>query len=513
MSVFLKNGAVYSIGQLFLQLISFIMLPLITHYLSTEDFGRYSIGNAVSDLFGCMMVLGIYAGYCRFYKDKNAEQKLLLRDTTFTLSLVVGSIFSLFALIVGILPSRLIFGSDNSFKILIFIVINNYFSQVGTVFLCDYYLEYKALKATILNIAKTVVFAAFCCIYLVYEKSGLLGIYKAQTISNFTLFLYFIVINIRHIHLRIDMPELKKMLRFSIGQIPGNISAIILNLSDRLFIAGYKGFNETGIYSLGYKIGMLIEPIMVIPFKQVFNTFKYEKWKSDNAQNEFKSIYIGYHLIGCLMILSASVFSRVLICLFIGNDYTEAYMIVPLIMFSYFIFGKSKFLNLGMELKNKTYLDSAVLIIGGVVNLMLNAVLVLLFGMWGAAFATLISYILINILYRKLSGPLYRIKYDSGKAAYICATAAGLCAVYFIYSLICNKTVFDIITGLALVIIYILLNRNHIKQNTGINKYISKCINKLTSKPLGCKLLGKYISKYINKLTSKLSGCKLFSGI
>lgn len=454
---FLHIGIIYAAGQFLLQAVSFLLLPLYTWCLTVSEYGQFALTATVSDITGFVMVLGIYSGYNRFYKEYGKERRSRLKNTALTFSLLIGSLSALAIIMSENLIALIVPGLDNFFTILLYIVLNNLFTQISYVFICDYYLEYHANKIVVINLVKALWSALLTVYFIALLKEGIAGIYKGQMISSFCLLFYFIYVNRKQLKLELDKNMLSKMLRFGAGLIPSNLSASLLNFSDRFFMAGYRSYSETGIYSVGYKFGMQIDPLFTTPFRQLFTTYKYEIWKDRDACKNFNDMFLKYHFIGCLAILCVALYSRTAILLFTSAEYMPAYKIVPLVLVSYFLYGKSRFYNLGIELKNKTYLDSVVLISGGLVNLILNLVLIPRLGMYGAAFATLISYMLINILYSKISGPLYRISYDIKKPCIVCLTALLLYAAYFLFSLAYTVILFDIILGIILPAVYILL--------------------------------------------------------
>ena len=81
---FVKIGLVYSAGQILLQSLSVLLLPLYTRYLSVAQYGRLSIFTTISEVTGLFLVLGIYTGYYRFYNDYSPDMRQKLRNTVFT---------------------------------------------------------------------------------------------------------------------------------------------------------------------------------------------------------------------------------------------------------------------------------------------------------------------------------------------------------------------------------------------------------------------------------------------
>ncbi|NLT40501.1 MAG: oligosaccharide flippase family protein [Clostridiales bacterium] len=454
---FVKIGLVYSAGQILLQSLSVLLLPLYTRYLSVAQYGRLSIFTTISEVTGLFLVLGIYTGYYRFYNDYSPDMRQKLRNTVFTFSAIIGPSAALIMIGVSMLAEPLKDSVEDFRTVFVLIVLNNLFIQTCTIFECDYYLEYRARKIVPINLIKSAASVALIAYFLIIRSGGIVGIFAGQTIANLVLLLYFIIINLRKLRLELDRGMLSKMLKFSIGLMPGNLSAAALNFSDRFFMAGYRTLRETGVYSVGYKIGMQIDPLFCTPFRQVFTTYKYENWRSDRARNLFDDAFTRYHILGCFFILCLSVFSRPLICVFADRQYLTAYTTVPLIALAVFLFAETRFFNLGIEMENKTYLDSAILTAGGVLNIGLNFIFIPGLGIFGAALSTVVSYLFILVFYAVISGRLMRIGYSLKKPLIVLVITAALYGCYYAYSRIVYAVLTDLIPCVILPAAFILL--------------------------------------------------------
>lgn len=454
---FLGLGIIYTAGQIMLQVVSFFLLPIYTSYLTTTEYGQYALTNTVSDFISFLIILGIYTGYNRFYKECDSKSKIVLRNTAFSFAILSGLFFLFITLLFGRQVAGIVFDMDNSYSILIYIVLNNIFLQTGTIFICDYYLEYKAAKAVAVNLTRGLLNVALVIVFIVLGKQGVIGIFKAQTLCNFIIFGYFVIINIKTLKFSLNKSMLWNMFKFSTGLIPCNMASTVLTLSDRFFLKAYRSYSETGVYSVGYRFGTLIEPLFVVPFKQIFTTYKYEIWKSKEAQKKLNEMFIKYHVIGCFVLLGIAVYSRFVIYLFTPQEYLYVYKIVPVILVSYFIYGKSRFYNLGIEMKNKTYLDSLILFAGAVVNIIFNILLIPQYGMTGASVATMISYLFINFMYLRISRSLYHVVYDVKRAITIQVITLFLYVIYFFTSVINSVVFIDLLIGLFLLSFYIFL--------------------------------------------------------
>lgn len=449
-----KLGIIYAIGQVLSKALSFILLPIYTRQLGSIGYGQLALVDTFLDFVGVFIICSIYSGYCRFYSEYDENQKRKLKNTAMNFALLLAFFDIVLILIIGKPIANLIFNFDNSYKILILVVLRSIIVQFVTLLMCDYTLNYKAIITVITNLVNLIMNICFSIFFVVYLNQGIIGIYKGYIYSNLIILIYLITINIKTYKIEFDKNMFGNMFKFSSGLLACNLSAAILTLSDRYFLAGYRNYSEAGIYSIGYKFGMLIDPLFISPFKSIFTPFKFDTWKNKDAEKKFNNMFKKYHLLGLFILLCISIYSRFIISIFTTNEFINAYKIVPLILFSYFVYGENEFYTLGIQIRNKTYLTSIIMLIGGTLNIILNIMLIPSYGMYGAAIATVISYVAINLINMIFSNKLYKVKYDFMNLLKLYFITFFLYITYYIFSLYNKKIIFELFYNIIIMFLY-----------------------------------------------------------
>ncbi|MFL0246144.1 lipopolysaccharide biosynthesis protein [Candidatus Clostridium stratigraminis] len=453
---FARLGILYAIGQVVSKGISFVLLPIYIKQLGMIGFGQLSLVDAVLDFIASFTILGIYSGYIRFYRDYNEEQRLSLKNTALSFALLISMLNIILSLTLGKYVSSFIFNFNNSYYILLLVVARSIISQLVILLMCDYGLNFKARINVTLNLVNLLLNLVFTFALVVYKKRGIIGIYEGYILSNLIMFIYLMKVKDSKFKFEVDKDMLRNMLKFSVGLIPSCIAATILTLSDRYFLKGFRDITATGIYSVGYKFGMLIEPLFVSPFKQIFTPYKFSIWKDKDSQDKFNSFYFKYHFIGCFIALAICIYSKTMIMLLSSKDSIIAYKVVPLIVMAYFFYGKASFYSMGIQIKNKTYYDGFIMLSAGAINLILNLILIPKLGMYGAAVSTTISYLVMNCIYVRFSLPLYYIKFEGKKVYKIYFMTFVLYSIYYVISILNIFILFEIIIGAVLLTSYII---------------------------------------------------------
>lgn len=429
----LNVSLVYAVGQVLIQAINFMLLPIYTNKLGVIEYGKISTITAFTGFISSFLILSIQAGLSRFYKDEVNKNKIV--NTTLNFAYIISGIMLILMWLLGKPLSKMIFDFGNSYKIFCIIIITSIVGQITSIYTCKYSMEYKALKVCIIQVSQ-IILQFIIIIYLVLIINiGLMGVLYGQLIASTCVFIIITLIEFKNYKIELDKSSLRCMMIFSLGLLPVNVFGWVLTLSDRYFIKHYNGFAETGVYNLGYQFGMLINPLFITPFINSFTAYKFEIYKDINAKEEFKNLFRKYNVIGCFIMLGIAIYSKFGIMVFANKDFSSAYKVVPLILYSYFLYGKTGYYALGFQIENKTYKIGIYMGYAALINIVLNFLLVPIVGMMGAAVATIISYFLLNLIFIKSSDRYYKIDLDTIYQLKVQIVTFILYGIYYIVSL------------------------------------------------------------------------------
>lgn len=451
---FFKTGIWYSIGQLLIKGVEFLLIPLYSIYLGTEIYGQLALVDIVYNFIGMFIIFSIYSGYIRFYnEDKNYDGFA----TVFNFSLMNIFIQGIIIFIFGKYFSYILLKMENNYIILILIFIRGSLEQITSLLETDYSMKYKVKKLILLKFIITIITILAIIYFVVIKKETIVGIYLGHIIGNLLILFYIIYDNKEKIKLIFDYEFLKKCFKFSSGLLLGSISYLILAAIDRYFLKEYRSFSDVGIYSMGYKFASLIEIFFITSFKKVFTPFKFQEYQNKDFEYKINKFFDYYNILGIIIFLIISVNIKLVLSIFSTKEFIGAYLITPIITFSYLLYGQIEFYSLGINLKNKTYITSFILSFGSVVNILLNILWIKKYGMYGAAFSTVFSYLIMMSLYIYISQKLYYIAYNFIKMFKIICFGSLTYLLYFIVSIKNVNIVLETFIGNLLVLILIFL--------------------------------------------------------
>ena len=383
-----KNTAIFAIGNVASRLISFFLVPLYTNILTTAEYGVADLVNTLCTVLAPILILNINEAVMRFALDKGANYKKIMSTG---LTVFVGAIFGG----IWVIPASSLFSEVAQYSTYI------YFYTVtlagSQLFLC--YLRGKENIAfySVGSVLQTMTIALFNILFLAVLHKGIKGYFLAYIISNIITILFaFIAGNVREVirDYKFDIKLTKAMAAYSVVLIPNTFMWWIMNSSDRVMVTSIIGVAANGIYAVSYKL-----PSLVSTLTGIFNqAWSYSAIREDGAEdeNEYNNMVFN-RLISIVMLLSIALLTIVkpFLRLYVGMDYYSAWEYTPFLIIGSAYLTLATFMATSYTVHKDSfgYLFSATF--GAALNIVLNFLLIPIIHVYGAAFATCISYIAV----------------------------------------------------------------------------------------------------------------------
>ncbi|MFW6025685.1 MAG: lipopolysaccharide biosynthesis protein, partial [Candidatus Woesearchaeota archaeon] len=427
-------------------------------YMEPADYGIvYSLQVLVSVLT-IAFTLSLPKAIFRLYYDYKTldDKRTFISSIINTIFIISTSVFLLVLLFNNVVT--LIYTSIDFFPYFLYVLIFILFNSFETVPKTLLMVKQKAKLFVILNVIQFLLKNGLIIVFVVYIGKGAEGYLLGQMLSAVILAPVFIYLIREYIRFRWNAGIIKSTLVFSLPMIPGNLSGWILNLSDRIFIERYFSTAEVGIYSLGYQIAGLVL-IFSGAIKKAIDPHFYKTSNENNYETarqklskEFNYFIMFVFLIGFFIAL----FSKEAIQLFVDSKYLEAYKIVPIISLAYLIGQFSGYFNLMIYQKKKSIVVMYLMLLSALLNIGLNFLLIPVYGIYGAGWATVLSFSLMFILSAVVSRKYYYIPLNYKLIGFLAIAGAGIIVPLNYYSTM-NVFVSLAIKGLILVSISVFI--------------------------------------------------------
>ena len=445
-----KNTMIIFLGKVCTQFISFLLLPLYTSYLITEEYGFVDLVTSYVTLIVPIITMELEMSVFRYLVDcrSDNEEKKHVFSNNFIILFASLALFVVLYLIVCCF-----WKFDYQYLILFDIVVCTFsgnFLQIA-----------RGLGRTV-DYAISCIITGVCTILLnilliVVFKLGAFGMITSMAIANGlgALYLFIRLKMWKYIEFkRKDTKLIKEMYKYSIPLVPNGVSWWIINVSDRTIITAVLGAAANGIYAVSNKFPTILSSLLGI-----FNL----SWSESAAlhinspdRDEFFSDVSNTvtKLFTCLGVGMIAVMPFAF-PLFVNHSYDEAFYYIPILVLGA-VFNVVICLYSAVYIAKKMTKQVAMTsIIGAIINLVVNLALIHFIGLFAAAISTAVSYF-IMMMYRHFDLKKYiNITYEKGlviKTILIFTFAIILyyqrniwldilsLVVVIIYSVIMNKT-------------------------------------------------------------------------
>jgi O-antigen/teichoic acid export membrane protein len=399
------NSILYAVGPQLPRIANILVLPLVTRFLTSTDYGIYGLITAYTGLLGALSDLGLAIVMVNAYYRYPARWPIIWKQLHGYL--IMWSL--LFAFLQGILLYAVIphEADNNKWTIIILNAIQVAFLNTTIVFGSRYYqVAMKPLfMATTTAVVGTLSVVANYILIAVF-KMGYMGWFWSAFISALFLFLTYIYPVYFKYNLRPIFSFRKRFLfrhlSVALPTIPHEYSAYLVNTSDRIVfnIVNVK-LTSQGEYNLAYTFGNYFEffgnaaGMAIAPFYT--KLYSNRNHKSDKDARDltffFQLLFIFLGFIICL-------WSREILKVLIKNgELQKAYPIAIVIIMGYTYRPMYWACNVRLSFYEKTSQLWKISFIAGILNLAFNLVFVPLYGVKAAAVTTFFA-----LLYMGFSG-------------------------------------------------------------------------------------------------------------
>lgn len=402
----LRNTLIFTLGNIGSRMISFFLIPLYTNVLTTSQYGTVDLITTISTVAGPVLTLNIAEAVMRFGLDKDADRE---KNTQ------CGSVVLFGATIIGLILIPICGNISTIAEYAIYIYLYVISLAASQLFLYDLRGKELLFQYSIGNILQTFMIAILNIFFLLHLKMGTRGYLLAYIVANFIVAIYAIIggksFKAFSFH-NVDKIKLKEMVRYSVVLIPNTFMWWIMNSSDRIMVTYMISAAANGIYAVSYKLPTLVSVLSGI-FNQAwsYSAIREEGTSDETAYNNkiFRTLVAITFMLAVGLLLVIKPFLKV----YVSDDYYSAWKYTPFLIIGCVFLTLGTFIGTSYTVHKDSfgYLFSGTF--GAAFNIALNFMLIPKIGVYGAALATCISYILVFVfrLYHTRKYITYDIKY------------------------------------------------------------------------------------------------------
>lgn len=415
---FFKQSVIYGIGTIFERLVSFLMLPIYLNALSKAEFGLLNTWQAYFMILSPFFLFGQNSALIRFYSNTSDENEQQLIFSTAVWSVAgVGT----FLIAVGLLATRplsLLLFDSGSYPLLWLMFGVIWLDSINLLAANLLKAENRAPAFALVSILSGLVVLAATYYFLVILKLKAEGaIWALFTVSLLKFVILVFPVVRPKLRAKFSFRLLRQMLHFGLPYLPTVLAASLLVSVDRILIDRTLGKEILGIYAAGCRLAMLVA-LFTKAFQFAWEPFVATSHAQDDAPVIFSKIAT-YFIFGAgFVYLSIVLFIENLIHLRIGHytfakpEYFASAKIVPIIMLGSLIYALYILFMVGVYVQKKSVYFTLLTGIAAGIHFLANLFLIPRWGMFGAAWATVVAYSVMTGGMYWISQKFYPINYE-----------------------------------------------------------------------------------------------------
>lgn len=403
-SSLIKNSFVYVITDGINKAIPFVLLPIISRYLTPPEYGIVTNYNVFISVLGALVYLctgGVIP--VMYYKLSKDEIRVYVSNM-----LVVNTVSVLICLIGILLFSTILESHLNfSFPYQMTAIVLVWFTAIGYANLVLWRCEEKPLRFGLYNISSSLINALFTIILVVILVMGWQGRALSIFLSSIIMGVISLVILYKkgYLVLRISKEYIKSVLIFSIPIIPHALSFWIKSGADKIMLTDLCGLAENGLYSVAVTWGAIVSMVMVA-FSNSYSPWLFKKLAFFDKDKEgtqpdqkrlVKMIYLSLIVI-FVIVFFLYVISHILISIMYPETYSGSKNYLPYVMLSQAFNGAYLLFVCFLHYTFKTKILGITTFIISLIQIVLAYFLIINLGPMGVAYSSVIGSFLTFVI-------------------------------------------------------------------------------------------------------------------
>lgn len=405
-SQFFKSTGIYTISSFLNASVPFLLLPFLTVYLTRADYGIVATFLATMSFMLPLLTINMNASIARaFYIDK------------IILSRYIGNVIIVF-IINFIVYLSFFYAFQNQIStfveipkgqiLLLPLICASQF--LPSIILSLFQVRSQAFYYGLVQITLTILTAGLAYFLIRYINLGWVGRIYGILIVNlvFTIISIFILLRNKDVYFSFNKADVNHALKFGVGLIPHVIGGMFIILSSRIILTRLISVEATGLYSVAHQISSVIG-FFTMAFNNAFVPWLYSKLNLNNEDIKLRIVKNTYIYISILFLFCAIYIAIIplLFETFIDEKFREAISFCKWIVLGYFFQGAYFMVTNYISYSEKTYLQSIVTIIIGLLNIPIMLYCIKYFGVIGAAISFSVTFFIFFVSTWAMSKVIY----------------------------------------------------------------------------------------------------------
>lgn len=397
--LFIDNFLVFGVGGIISKLIPLIMVPIVTRIMpSTDYYGISELSNTIVQFGSAFAVMGIYdAMYRMFFDNDDVKYKKSVCSTALVFTICTSVIVFIIMLFFKNVIAQYFFNDKKYFYVVYLSAIGTLVGATNSIVSAPTRMQNKRKVFLIINTISPLL-AYLIALPMLFAGYYVVALPLAILISGTLMEISFGVLNKKWFNPKLfDFNLLKQLLVIAVPLLPNFLIYWVFNSCDKVMITNMLGIDAAGIYSVGSKIGQ-ISQLIYIAFAGGWQYFAFSTMNDDNQVLSNSKIFEYLGTISFVFSGFICAWSYIIFLFLFKVDYISGYIVAPYLFLAPLLQMLFQVASNQFLVVKKTWPILFILSLGASVNIIINIYLIPKLGIEGAAIATLIGYVVSDII-------------------------------------------------------------------------------------------------------------------
>jgi O-antigen/teichoic acid export membrane protein len=430
-----RDSLIYGIGHITSRLLTFLLLPYYSFHLTPAEYGEVTLYFLFVAVVQTFYFYGLDIAYLRYFGlSKEQEEQRTITGTSVSASLISSLFFTILIIVLARPLGELLIVqpvhpglTTPMIRVCAGILFFDTLSAFPFILLRGTLRPVRFIVVKLTNVAVNIGLNIWLVGYL---NLGVQGILWSNLVASALTIVVMLPDLTRFYRPVINRALVTEMIAFGIPNVPTYLFVMIVELIDRKFVEVYRGLEEAGLYSAGYKLGMFMA-VVTGAFRFAWQPFFLAHASEENAPQLFARVMTYYLLITVSLFLGLSFFVNSIITTqwphvgyLLDPRYWPGLAVFPIILLAHIFDGLYANFMVGVYLKKLTRKLPLVTGVAAALTILLNFLLVPRYGMMAAAWITLLAFATQAILLWFVVRGSYSVPYEWGRVTKLTLCAA-----------------------------------------------------------------------------------------
>ncbi len=389
----MRETLIYTVGSFGSKILSFLLVPLYTFYLTKSEMGEYDLFMTSIALFVPIVSLqlsdAVYRWLVEIDEEETRERMLpTVFTSSFLLLLITYAVFSL-----GFIGYCQLFGMNNAVVFLILLMLSSMLPFLQSVLRG----LGKTKEFAISGLVTTLLIVGLNIILFLFFTVSVKGALIANIVGfGLSSLLIVVKLNLNKCFKieAFDVQLVKKMLLYSLPLIPNLISWWLISSASKFIILDKLGIEANGVYAIANRFPsmlVLINSVLILPIQDSLL-----KQRSDFQY--FISIVQRFVRFELIVVVLLSVGSPIYVKFMVEDSFYEAWMYMPFLFLGVGFNTLASVIGIIYQKEKKTMRITVTTVIGGIISILLSFLLVSEFGLMGISLSFFAGYLIMFLL-------------------------------------------------------------------------------------------------------------------